>query len=37
MVHAHDGPRGLPQFPLYTIVYFSDDKGASWQRTTQPL
>ena len=37
MVHAHDGPRGLPQYPLYTIVYFSDDKGASWQRTTRPL
>ena len=28
---------GKVAFPLYTIVFFSDDQGDSWQRSAAPL
>ena len=32
-IHGHDGPPYTKEWPLYTVVFFSDDKGQSWQRS----
>jgi hypothetical protein len=35
-IHAHNGPRGQKTFPLYTVVFFSDDLGLTFQRMAPP-
>lgn len=36
-IHGRNSSRGQTTSPLYTVVFFSDDKGGSWQRSATPL